>query len=76
MYLGFILSKKGDNLKNNSHKRNRSIGNQKQILTFIKPLGPFTFECAMIYIKSLIRDSILYAAEAMYSVKETHYRAL
>jgi hypothetical protein len=30
----------------------------------------------MIYIKSLIRNSILYAAEAMYSVKEIHYRAL
>ena len=76
MYLGFMLSKKADNLQNILHKRNKCIGTQKQIMKLIEPLGPYTFECAIIYIKSLIRNSILYAAEAMYSVKEAHYRAL
>ena len=76
MYLGFLLSKKGDNMKNIIHKRNKCIGTQKQIIHLIKPLGPYTFECALIYIKSLIRNSILYASEAMCSIKEAHYRAL
>ena len=76
MYLGFMLSKKGDNLENIFHNRNKSIGTQKQILKLIEPLGQYTFECAIIYLKYLIRNSILYAAEAMYSIKETHYRAL
>ena len=76
MYLGFMLSKKSDNFENIFHNRNKSIGTQKQILKLIEPLGQYTFECAIIYLKSLIRNSILYAAEAMYSIKETHYRAL
>ena len=42
----------------------------------IERLGHFTFECALIYIQSLIRYSVLFAAEAMYSIKETEYRAL
>ena len=42
----------------------------------IEPLGPYAFESAFIYIQSLIRNSILYAAETMYKVKETDYRAL
>ena len=76
MYLGFMLSKKADNLQNILHQRNKCIGTQKQIMKLIEPLGPYTFECAIIYIKSLIRNSILYAAEAMYSIKEAHYRVL
>ena len=69
MYLGFMLSKKGTNIENIKHKGNRSIGVQKQIMKMIEPLGNFTFECALIYIKSLIRNSVLYAAEVMYSIK-------
>ena len=63
-------------MKNIIHKRNKCIGTQKQIINLIKPLGPYTFECALIYIKLLIRNSILYASEAMCSIKEAHYRAL
>ena len=76
MYLGFMLSKKGTNIENIKHKGNRSIGVQKQIIKMIEPLGHFTFECALIYIQSLIRNSVLYSAEVMYSIKETEYRAL
>ena len=49
MSLGFILSQKGDNMKNSTHKRNKCFGTQKQIIHLIKPLGPYTFECALIY---------------------------
>jgi hypothetical protein len=76
MYLGYMLSNKGSNMENITHKRNKVIGTQKQILKLIEPLGPYTFESAFIYIQSLIRNSILYGAEAMYIVKETDYRAL
>ena len=75
MYLGYMLSKRGDNMENINHKRNECIGTEKQILKLIKPLGPYTFECALIYIQSLIRNSILYASEAIYKIKEIQYRA-
>ena len=76
MYLGFMLSKNGDNTKNNIHRRNTNIGTEKKIIRLIEPLGPYTFECGLIYIKSLIRNSILYASETMYHVKEKQYRAI
>ena len=76
MYLGFMLSSRGDNMKNIIHKQNKCIGTQKQILKLIEPLGPFTFEGALIYLKSLIRSSILYAAETMINIKEAEYKAL
>ena len=59
MYLGYMLSKRGDNMENINHKRNKCIGTEKQILKLIKPLGAYTFYCALIYLKSLIRNSIL-----------------
>ena len=71
-----MRSQKGANSENIIHKRNRSIGTQKQIIKLIEPLGSYTFESAIIYIKALIRNSTLYAAEAMYKVKESDYRAL
>ena len=76
MYLGYMLSKRGDNMENINHKRNKCIGTEKQILKLIKPLGPYTFECALIYLQSLIRNSILYASETLYKINETQYRAL
>ena len=75
MYLGYMLSKKGDNMQNIIHKRNKCIGTQRQILKLVEPLGPYRFESAWIYIQSLIRNSILYASEAMTNVKEKEYRA-
>ena len=64
MYLDFMLSNKGQNIENTTHKGPRSKGVQKQILKMIENLGPYTFECAFIYIQSLIRNSILYAARS------------
>ena len=46
LYLGFMLSKNGLNIENINHKRNRSIGTEKQIVKLIEPLGPYTFESA------------------------------
>ena len=75
-YLGFVLSHNGSNMPNINHKYNKALGTQKQIKKMIQHLGPYTFECGLIYTASLIRTSILYAAETMYNVLETEYRAL
>ena len=76
MYLGHMLSQKGDNMPNIINMRNKSIGTQKKILKLIEPMGPYRFEGAIIYIQSLLRNSILYAAETMCNVKESEFRAL
>ena len=76
VYLGHVLSQKGGNMKNILHKKNRSIGTQKLIPKLIKHLGPYTFEAAIIYIKSLLRTSILYGAETMFNVTEKELRTL
>ena len=76
MYLGYMLSNKGDTMKNIIHKQNKCVGTQRKILKLIEPRGPYRFEGAWIYIQSLIRSSILYASEAMNNVKEREYRAL
>ena len=47
---------------------------KKQIQFLIKNLGKYTFESSMIYVNSLLRSSILFAAEAMYNVNETECR--
>ena len=39
MYLGYMLSKSGDNMININHKRNKCIGTEKKILKLINPLG-------------------------------------
>ena len=71
-----MLSKRGDNMGNINHKRNKCIGTEvEKILKLIKPLGPYTFEFALIYKQSFIRNRILYASEAIYKVKQIQYRA-
>ena len=76
LYLGYVISKDGSNMPNISHKTNKSIGTQKKIVKLVEPLALYTFECAVIYIDSLLRSSILYASETMINVKEVEYRAL
>ena len=63
-------------MENIIDKRNKSIGTRKQILKMVEGLGPFRFEGALIYIHTLIRTSILYAAETMFNVTESELRAL
>ena len=73
-YLGFTISEDGSNMKNIIAKEKRAYGIKKQIQFLIKNLGKYTFESSMIYVNSLLRSSILFAAEAMYNVNETEYR--
>ena len=70
MYLGHVLSKCGGNIENINHRKNKSIRTEKLILKLFQPMGPYTFEGALIYSQSLITTSILYATETMYNVSE------
>ena len=74
-YLGVEISADGKNMKTILRKRNKNIGKKKQIENLIKPLGMFTFECAMIFLNSLVRSSVLYAT-AMYNLNEKEMRKL
>ena len=66
IYLGFMLSKNGDNMKNIIHKHDKTIGTKKQLLKLMEPLGSYTFEGAFIYIHSLLRSTLLYEALQVY----------
>ena len=39
-------------------------------------MGIYPLECGLIYLNSLLRNSILYGAEAMMNVKENDFRQL
>ena len=73
-YLGFIISEDRSNMKNIIAKEKQAFGIKRQITILIKNLGKYKFESSMIYLNSLLRSSILFAAEAMYNVKEIEYR--
>ena len=57
-------------------KRNKNPGKKKQITNPTKPINIFTFECAIIFLNSLVRNSVLYAKEAMYNKSEKEMRQL
>ena len=77
-YLGFILSDKGDNMKNISEMRKRSVWIINNIFDKIKSLNlrKYYFECGIIFLNVFLRSSILYAAETYYDMKENELRAL
>ena len=75
-YLGCILSKDGSNYQNVKMKVNKAIGIRNVIKTLIKNLGKYTIESGIIYFKSLLRGSLLYAAEAMVNLKEKEIKLI
>ena len=75
-YLGFVISNNGNNMKNIEAVKNKSIGVIKQILSTLQNLGKFTFECAFIYMNSILRGSTLYACETYYNLKENEIREI
>ena len=64
------MSKDGSNYQNVKIKVNKAIGTRNVIKTLIKNLGKYTIESGIIYFKSLLRGSLLYAAEAMINLKD------
>ena len=77
-YLGFILSNKGDNMKNITEMKNKSVWIINKIFNRLHSLNlkKYFFECAIIFLNVMLRSSILYASETYYNLKETELRAL
>ena len=61
-------------MKNIEAKEKRVFGIIKTIQYLIASLGKYTIECGIIYLNSLLRSSILFAAETMYNINKDEYR--
>ena len=63
MYLGFVISSKGDNMVNIEHIKKKSIGIIRKIFNRLNTLNlqQYYFECSMILLNVILRPSILYA---------------
>ena len=77
-YLGFILSSKGNNMKNINAMKNKSIWIINNIFDKLKSLNlkKYYFESAVIFLNVFLRSSILYSAETYYNLKEKEIRTL
>ena len=77
-YLGFILSSKGDNMKNITNLKNKSIGITRKLFTKLESLKlkKYYFECAIIFLNAMLRSSILYASETYYGLSEYQTRQI
>ena len=59
-YLGFVISNNASNVPNILDlKKGKVTGIQRNIMNIIKGLGSYTFECLLIYIKSMVRGATL-----------------
>ena len=61
-YLGFVLSANGDNMANINSAKKKSIGIIRKMMTKLESLHlkNYFFECALIFLKVMLRASILY----------------
>ena len=77
-YLGFVLSSKGDNMVNINHMKKKSKGIIRRISNRLNSLNlqKYYFECALVFLKTMLRSSILYACETYYDLKEKEIRQL
>ena len=75
-YLGVKISANGKNMDTILDKRNKQLGNKRQITSLLKGYGKYRFECGKIFLNSLVRNSILYGTEAMYNMSEREYREI
>ena len=77
-YLGYILSNKGDNMKNISEIKTKSIWIINKIFNKLKSMNlrKYYFECGIIFLNIILRSSILYASETYYNLKESEIRIL
>ena len=75
-YLGFVISSSASNVPNFLDKKGKVAGTHKNILNMIRGLASYTFECLIIYLKSMMRGTILNACETCYDIKENEYRII
>ena len=77
-YLGFILSSEGNNLANIKAMEQKAIGIIRTILSKLDhlKLRQYYFECSKLLMNTILRGSILYAAECYYNLTENHLRRI
>ena len=75
-YLGFVISSDASNVPNILEKKNKSIGIIRSITNMVKGLETYTVKTGLIYLNSLLRSSILYAAETYYNLSERNFRMI
>ena len=77
-YLGFVLSSSGNNMVNINHMKKKAKGIIRRIFTILGNLNlqKYYVECAILFLKVMLRSSILYACETYYNLKENEIRAL
>ena len=77
-YLGFTLSATGDNMANINEMKKKAIWIKKKIFSKLNDLNlkQYYFECAIVFLKVMLRSSILYACETYYNLKENEMREL
>ena len=77
-YLGFVISGKGDNMANINAVKKKSIGIIRKIMTKLESLHlkNYFFECALIFLKVMLRASILYSCETYYNLSEVQIRQI
>ena len=75
-YLGFVLSNKGNNMVNINHMKEKSKGIIRRIFSKLESLHlkQYYFECAIVFMNTMLRSSILYACETYYNLKEGEIR--
>ena len=75
-YLGFIISTTGDNMANIRTVQKKSIGVIRSIINKLEKLNlcDYYYECAIIFMNSILRGSILYASETYYNLTEKKYQ--
>ena len=77
-YLGFIISSRGNNMANIRNIKNKSIGVIRKFLSKLGSLNlnQYYFECGKILMNSILRGTILYAADMYYDLKEKELRQI
>ena len=71
-----MIPNDGKNVANNLDKRNKVTGTQRNIINKVRGLGSYTFECSILYLKSMIRGTTLNSSETYYNLIESEVRIL
>ena len=77
-YLGFVLSNTGNNMVNINHIKKKAKGTIRRIFNRLNSLNlqKYYFECAIVFMNTMLRCSILFACETYYNLKESELRQL
>ena len=77
-YLGQVLSNQNNNMANINYikRKSRIISNKIFNMLDTLRLGRYFFECGIVFLKSLLRSSIIYSAETYYNLTEAEVREM